>query len=132
MGGGYGGGMGGYPMGGMGGGYGGGMGGYPMSGMGGGYGGGMSGMGPSMGGMGSQFYPSQQQGMMGGTNVNQNDPATVLAYTDDLNLTDNQVQRLEKMLNSGNKHATVILTSAQKKKLKELVGPKPGRHPGGP
>ncbi|MGD0899509.1 MAG: hypothetical protein ABR915_16880 [Thermoguttaceae bacterium] len=101
-------------MGGMGGGYGGGMGGYPMS------------------GMGSQAYPGQQQGMTGSTTVNQNDPATVLAHTDDLNLTDNQVQRLEKMLNSGNKHATVILTSAQKKKLKELVGPKPGRHPAEP
>ncbi|MGA2063661.1 MAG: hypothetical protein ABSG86_01765 [Thermoguttaceae bacterium] len=64
----------------------------------------------------------QQQGAAGGANFNQNDPAAVLARFDDLSLTDDQVRRLEKMVKSGSKHAGLLLTKEQKKKLRELAG----------
>ena len=81
-----------------------------MGGMG---GGGMGGMG---GGMGSQ------QGMMADMHMDQNDPAAVLAHKDDLSLTKQQVQRLERMLKSGKMHAAPLLSKEQKKKFQELAG----------
>ncbi len=90
----------------------------------GGYGGPMAGgYGGTGGAMGSQSSSGPQQGTPGGAAANQNDPATALTYSADLGLTDDQVQRLEKMAKFGTKHAGLILTAEQKKKLRELVGP---------
>jgi len=51
-----------------------------------------------------------------------NDPAAVLAHKDDLSLTKQQVQRLERMLKSGKMHAAPLLSKEQKKKFQELAG----------
>jgi hypothetical protein len=51
-----------------------------------------------------------------------NDPATILAHANALNLTGTQVQRLKKTLNSGNQQAVQVLTKAQKKKLAAILG----------
>ncbi len=64
----------------------------------------------------------QQPGVTGSTSFSINDPAAVLARFDDLNLTIDQVRRLEKMVKSGNKHAAMLLTREQKKTLRELAG----------
>jgi len=77
---------------------------------------GMGGMGGGMGGMGSQ------QGMMANMHMDQNDPAAVLAHKDDLSLTKEQVQRLERMLKSGKMRAAPLLSKEQKKKFQELAG----------
>ena len=86
-----------------------------MGGMGGMGGGGMGG-GMGGGGMGSQ------QGIMADMRMDQNDPAAVLAHKDDLSLTKQQVQRLERMLKSGKMHAAPLLSKEQKKKFQELAG----------
>ena len=106
-----------------------------MGGMGGGGMGGMGGMGSQqgmmgpmgqgrggMGGMGGQSNMAQHQAMMADMQMDQNDPAAVLAHKDDLSLTKQQVQRLERMLKSGKKHAAPLLSKEQKKKLQELAG----------
>jgi hypothetical protein len=85
-------------------------------------GGGAMGGGAMGGGMGSQSFGGPQQGMTGSARPNLNDPATALANTDNLDLTSDQVQRLQKMARSGSKHAGLILTADQKKKLHQLVG----------
>jgi hypothetical protein len=111
------GGMGGGGMGGMGGGMGSQQGMMGPMGQGRGGMGGMGGMGGGgMGGMGSQ------QGMMADMHMDQNDPAAVLAHKDDLSLTKQQVQRLERMLKSGKMHAAPLLSKEQKKKFQELAG----------
>ena len=51
-----------------------------------------------------------------------NNPTTVLAHEDDLNLTSKQMQALEKMAKSGKQHAALVLTSAQRKQLAGIVG----------
>jgi hypothetical protein len=145
----FGGAMGGGPMGAgatgsgqMGGGFGGGggcaggggaMGGGQMGGgpMGGGFGGGGlgGGGGPMFGGpmgggaMGGGWTTNGATGSQSNTASQLNDPATALANTNNLDLTSDQVQRLEKMASSGTKHAGLILTAEQRKKLRELVGP---------
>ncbi len=81
-------------------------------------GGGYPGQGPN--GTGSQNYPSAQLASMGSASVN--NPVTALAHDDDLNLTSDQVQRLEKMVSSGKQRASLVLTKVQKKKLAEIVG----------
>ena len=120
-----GGGMGGGGMGGMGGG---GMGRGGMGGMGGGMGSQQGMMGPmrqgmgGMGGMRGQSNMAQHQGMMANMRMDPNDPAAVLAHKDDLSLTKQQVQRLERMLKSGKMHAAPLLSKEQKKKFQELAG----------
>ena len=96
-----------------------------MGGMGGGMGsqqGMMGPMGKGMGGMGGQSNMAQQKGMMADMHTDQNDPAAVLAHKDDLSLTKEQVQRLERMIKSGKKHAAPLLNKEQKKKFQELAG----------
>jgi hypothetical protein len=137
--GGGGGGMG-YSRGGMGGGYmgGGGMGGSRMGGMG-QSNGGMGGTGQSNGMTGgcqgqgpnstrSQDSSASQPAVTSSTPASVNDPTTVLAHKDDLNLTTKQVQLLEKMLSTGKLHAAPILTAAQRKQLAQIISPvrKPG------
>ena len=88
-------------------------------GMGGGY---MGGMGQSNGtrggcrGQGQSSTGAQnsspQQAVTTSTNTSVNDPATVLAHQNDLNLTSQQVQRLEKMLSSGKQRASLVLTNS--------------------
>lgn len=90
-------------------------------GMGGGYSGGYSGGGYSNG-PGSQYYFNPQQAQTSGPNTSLNNPATVLAHEDDLNLTSKQVQALEKMATSGKQHAALVLTAAQRKQLAGIVG----------
>ena len=75
-----------------------------------------------MGGMRGQSNMAQHQGMMANMRMDPNDPAAVLAHKDDLSLTKQQVQRLERMLKSGKKHAAPLLSKEQKKKLQELAG----------
>jgi hypothetical protein len=92
-------------------------GGYPGSGYpGGGYPG-----GGYMHGTGSQ-NASPQQVQSSSPSVSLNNPATVLAHTTDLKLTDKQVQALDRMLSSGKQHAALVLTQAQRKQLAGIVG----------
>lgn len=63
---------------------------------------------------------AQQAGPPADARINQNDPDAVLAHKSELDLTDAQVQRLEKMAKSGHKRAASLLTKAQKKKLQDL------------
>jgi hypothetical protein len=51
-----------------------------------------------------------------------NNPVTALAHEEDLNLTSDQVLRLEKMASSGKQHAAPVLTKVQQKKLAEILG----------
>jgi hypothetical protein len=92
-----------------------GMGGYATGGMGGGYGGAMS-------GTTNASDVTQTPVAAASKFAIQNDPATALAYKNDLQLTDDQVQRLQTMLASGQKRAGIILTAAQKKTLQQLLG----------
>jgi len=73
-------------------------------------------------GTGSPDYSNSQQAPTSSPNVSLNNPATVLAYEGDLNLTSKQVQALERMLNSGKQHAALVLTSVQRKQLAGIVG----------
>ncbi len=87
--------------------------------------GGMSGGYPGSGnsyGTGSQNYSSPQQSQTSSPTASLNNPATVLAYEGDLNLTSKQVQALERMANSGKQHAALVLTAAQRRQLADLVG----------
>jgi hypothetical protein len=79
------------------------------------------------GGMSSQSGQSQSSQPQVSTGVaSVNDPANLLAHQDDLNLTQDQMQRLQKMVAFGKtKHATVILTQEQRKTLKGLSGTDP-------
>jgi hypothetical protein len=52
-----------------------------------------------------------------------NNPATALANGDVLDLTADQVKRLEKMAASGKQHAALVLTTAQKKALAQIISP---------
>jgi hypothetical protein len=128
--------------GGMGGGYGGGYsfggggGGYSY---GGGYGNTMGPSAPSYGssagswgqgsyGYGSQYPFGSQQGSLGsqagssGSASAFNNPATVLSYQSELNLTSKQVQALEKMESSGKQRAGIVLTQQQRKILAQTIG----------
>jgi len=71
-------------------------------------------------GTGSPNY-SSPQAPTSSPNVSLNNPATVLAYEGNLNLTSKQVQALEKMLNSGKQHAALVLSNAQRKQLAGIV-----------
>jgi hypothetical protein len=92
-------------------------------GMGGGYSGGGYSNGP-----GSQNYSYSQQAQTSSPNTSLNNPATVLAHENELNLTSKQVQALEKMAKSGKRHAALVMTAAQRKQLAGIVGiiPKSG------
>jgi hypothetical protein len=68
-------------------------------------------------GSASQNSGSQQPDASGVADTSPNNPATVLAQADDLNLTAKQVQLLEKMQKSGKKRAMLILTKEQRKQL---------------
>ncbi len=73
-------------------------------------------------GSGSQNYSYPQQSKISSPNTSLNNPATVLAHEDDLNLTSKQVQALEKMAKSGKQRAALFLTPAQRKQLAGIVG----------
>jgi hypothetical protein len=93
----------------------GGYGGYPY-----GYGGSGYGGYPA-----AQYAGGSQQGTAASASLSQNDPSVALAHQDDLNLTNDQVQRLQKMAKFGTKHAGLLLTGEQKRKLHDLLGAQP-------
>jgi hypothetical protein len=64
-----------------------------------------------------QQSTGQQSSGTTGANMSFNNPTTVLAHSDDLNLTDKQVKLLEKMQKSGKQRAMLILTKEQRKQL---------------
>ncbi len=100
------------------------VGGYSAGYAGGGYSGGMTGSyrGQSAASTASQNYSSPQQAPAGSANASLNNPATVLAYESDLELTSKQTQALEKMLKSGKQRAALVLTQGQRKQLAQIVG----------
>ena len=70
----------------------------------------------------SQYSGSQQPAATSGAGASLNNPATVLAHADGLNLTGKQVQLLEKMQKSGKQRAMLILTKDQRKQLVGSIG----------
>ncbi len=79
-------------------------------------------------------------GMPPGMRMDPNDPVHVLALKSELQLTNEQVNRLEKILAHARQLTEKVLTKEQKKKLQSLgpgpgmgphMGPPPGFKPGG-
>jgi hypothetical protein len=77
-------------------------------------------------------------GMPPGMRMDPNDPSHVLALKNELQLTNEQVNRLEKILAHARQLTEKVLTKEQKKKLQSLgpgmgghMGPPPGFNPGG-
>jgi hypothetical protein len=70
----------------------------------------------------SPYYRVPQQTVVSSRKSGLNNPATVLAHADDLKLTSKQVQLLEKMQTSGKQRAMLVLTTAQRKQLVQIVG----------
>ncbi len=77
----------------------------------------------SSGGSGRRNYSFPQQSTTGSASAGPNNPATVLAHADDLQLNGKQVQTLQRMQSSGRQRAMLVLTTAQRKQLVALVGP---------
>jgi hypothetical protein len=101
---------------------------YGRSGMGGmGQGSGMTGgMGQGMGSMGQpqgmMGAAAQPKTMTGGMRTDLSDPEVVLSRKDELALTQDQVQLLEKMRTAGRKQASYLLNKEQKEKLQKPAG----------